>query len=186
MQQMQAGHRAVLWRLLIHEVFGIDTRILTNYSKHDVVVILFAYGENIKEVNENSDWVCPVCREICNCSRCRRDKGWMPTGAIYNRVAKLGFKSVAHYLIHTRRGQATEWTGPAGPISGDGSVPIDDGKEELITDALSIPSFGVEKIEGEKDDVKPDSDEEYIGDDYEDADEDDDDNNDKDSSENYG
>ncbi|KAL6518442.1 hypothetical protein OROGR_018944 [Orobanche gracilis] len=42
------------------------------------------YGENIKEVNENSDWLCPVCREICNCSRCRRDKGWMPTGAIYN------------------------------------------------------------------------------------------------------
>ncbi|KAL6552256.1 hypothetical protein OROGR_008410 [Orobanche gracilis] len=129
------------------------------------------YGENVKEVNENSDWVCPVCREICNCSRCRRDKGWMPTGAIYNRVAKLGFKSVAHYLIHTRRGQATEWTGTANPISGVGSVPIDDGKE-LNTDALSMPSFGVKKIKGEKDDVKPDSDDEYIGDEYEDEDDD--------------
>ncbi|OMO74171.1 hypothetical protein CCACVL1_16907 [Corchorus capsularis] len=63
------------------------------------------YGENVIEVNQNPKWVCPVCREICNCSRCRRAKGWKPIGDIYEKVKKLGFKSVAHYLIQTHRGQ---------------------------------------------------------------------------------
>ena len=38
------------------------------------------------EVNDNPDWICPVCRGICNCSRCRRVKGWEPTGQIYKKV----------------------------------------------------------------------------------------------------
>lgn len=63
------------------------------------------YGENIIEVNENLDWICPVCRGICNCNRCRRRNGWPPTGAIYKQVHNLGFKSVAHYLIRTHREQ---------------------------------------------------------------------------------
>ncbi|KAK7345973.1 hypothetical protein VNO80_20486 [Phaseolus coccineus] len=61
------------------------------------------YGENVMEANHNNKWVCPPCRGICNCSRCRRGKGWRPTGNIYSKVSKLGFKSVAHYLIKTRR-----------------------------------------------------------------------------------
>ncbi|BAT75053.1 hypothetical protein VIGAN_01285200 [Vigna angularis var. angularis] len=60
------------------------------------------YGENVMEANRNNKWVCPPCRGICNCSRCRRGKGWRPTGNIYSKVSKLGFKSVAHYLIKTR------------------------------------------------------------------------------------
>ncbi|MED6210744.1 hypothetical protein PIB30_067019 [Stylosanthes scabra] len=60
------------------------------------------YGENLLEVNENPKWTCPSCRGICNCSRCRKANGWMPTGNIYRKVSKLGFKSVAHYLIQTR------------------------------------------------------------------------------------
>ncbi|KAJ8766616.1 hypothetical protein K2173_001136 [Erythroxylum novogranatense] len=64
------------------------------------------YGENVIEVNENPSWICPACRDICNCSRCRKGKGWRPTGCIYKRVSKLGFKSVAHYLIQTQRGQS--------------------------------------------------------------------------------
>nr|KYP49818.1 Cell division cycle-associated 7-like protein [Cajanus cajan] len=60
------------------------------------------YGENVMEANQNANWACPPCRGICNCSRCRRGKGWMPTGNIYSKVLKLGFKSVAHYLIKTR------------------------------------------------------------------------------------
>ncbi|KAG5051724.1 Cell division cycle-associated 7-like protein [Glycine max] len=61
------------------------------------------YGENVVEANHNTKWTCPPCRDICNCSRCRRGKGWMPTGNIYSKVSKLGFKSVAHYLIKNRR-----------------------------------------------------------------------------------
>ncbi|CAI9108841.1 OLC1v1008539C1 [Oldenlandia corymbosa var. corymbosa] len=67
------------------------------------------YGENVIEVSENPEWICPVCRGICNCSRCRRKKGWEPTGLIYEKVKSLGFKSVAHYLIQTfRSGPKTE------------------------------------------------------------------------------
>ncbi|PIA28768.1 hypothetical protein AQUCO_06700051v1 [Aquilegia coerulea] len=61
------------------------------------------YGENVLEVNQNPEWICPVCRGICNCSVCRRAKGWLPTRLLYTKVSKLGFKSVAHYLIHTLR-----------------------------------------------------------------------------------
>jgi len=39
------------------------------------------------EANQNNKWVCPPCRGICNCSRCRRGKGWMPTGHIYSKVS---------------------------------------------------------------------------------------------------
>ncbi|KAF3640418.1 putative carbohydrate esterase-like isoform 1 [Capsicum annuum] len=60
------------------------------------------YGENVVEANEKADWICPVCRGICNCSRCRREKGHAPTGAIFKKVKRLGYKSVAHYLIKTR------------------------------------------------------------------------------------
>lgn len=60
------------------------------------------YGENVIEANENANWICPACRGICNCSRCRREKGYAPTGAIYRKVLRLGYKSVAHYLVKTR------------------------------------------------------------------------------------
>ncbi|KAH0710752.1 hypothetical protein KY284_012179 [Solanum tuberosum] len=60
------------------------------------------YGENVTETNENANWICPVCRGICNCSRCRREKGYVATGAIYRKVLRLGYKSVAHYLVKTR------------------------------------------------------------------------------------
>ncbi|KAK4840288.1 hypothetical protein QYF36_004852 [Acer negundo] len=61
------------------------------------------YGEHVLETNENPNWICPVCRGICNCSLCRQAKGWCPTGALYKKISNLGFKSVAHYLIETHR-----------------------------------------------------------------------------------
>ncbi|GMI76922.1 hypothetical protein HRI_001361600 [Hibiscus trionum] len=63
------------------------------------------YGEHVLEANENPNWVCPVCRGICNCSLCRQAKGWAPTGPFYKKITKMGYKSVAHYLIQTRRAQ---------------------------------------------------------------------------------
>lgn len=63
------------------------------------------YGEHVLEANQNPDWICPVCRGICNCSLCRQAKGWAPTGPLYRKICKLGFKSVAHYLIQTQRSQ---------------------------------------------------------------------------------
>ncbi|CAL9026944.1 unnamed protein product [Prunus brigantina] len=63
------------------------------------------YGEHVIEAIQNPDWICPVCRGICNCSFCRTAKGWPPTGVLYKKITQLGFKSVAHYLIQTQRSQ---------------------------------------------------------------------------------
>ncbi|KAG6509020.1 uncharacterized protein LOC121982323 [Zingiber officinale] len=72
------------------------------------------YGENILEISKNPNWICPVCRGICNCSLCRIKKGLIPTGILYKKVVNLGYKSVAHYLIQTQQQQT---------ISGDLSSP---------------------------------------------------------------
>ncbi|KAL7160672.1 hypothetical protein ABFS83_01G112800 [Erythranthe nasuta] len=62
------------------------------------------YGENLLEATENTSWACPVCRGICNCSRCRQQKGFQAIGNLHTKAwEELGFKSVAHYLIQTRR-----------------------------------------------------------------------------------
>ncbi|XP_024167798.1 uncharacterized protein LOC112174292 [Rosa chinensis] len=71
------------------------------------------YGENVIEASKNPDWVCPVCRGICNCSLCSKEKGWEPTGNLYRKVINLGYKSVAHYLIQTRRSQRKSETSGA-------------------------------------------------------------------------
>ncbi|KAJ7944378.1 Zinc-finger domain of monoamine-oxidase A repressor R1 [Quillaja saponaria] len=63
------------------------------------------YGEHVLEALENPNWTCPVCRGICNCSLCRQAKGWCPTGTLYRRISAMGYKSVAHYLIQTRRSE---------------------------------------------------------------------------------
>ncbi|CAM6129496.1 unnamed protein product [Calypogeia fissa] len=68
--------------------------------------IFMRYGENVLETLQNKNWVCPICRGICNCSLCRPKRGWAPTGSCYRKALALGFKSVAHYLILTRRAES--------------------------------------------------------------------------------
>lgn len=61
-------------------------------------------GENIDEVRGRKDWVCPACRDICNCSgaNCMRIKrGWFPTNQLSHEAKEQGYKSVAHYLVLT-------------------------------------------------------------------------------------
>lgn len=61
-------------------------------------------GENIDEVRDMKDWICPCCRDICNCSgvNCMRLKrGWFPTNQLSHEAKDQGYKSVAHYLILT-------------------------------------------------------------------------------------
>ncbi|KAK4394290.1 Cell division cycle-associated 7-like protein [Sesamum angolense] len=125
------------------------------------------YGENVLEVNENRDWICPVCRGICNCSRCRREKGWQPTGAIYK---KSSFQIRGALLIYTRREQAIMQVAVTkDPISADGSHSADD-KVHEPSDTLS-PSLLVGKSnEMEEDDWEIDNDEESRGDDNEEDD----------------
>ncbi|XP_040364592.1 cell division cycle-associated protein 7 isoform X2 [Rosa chinensis] len=57
---------------------------LTHCSKCDLVQGQFCgdcldmrYGENVIKANQNPHWVCPVCRDICNCSLCLSRKELM-------------------------------------------------------------------------------------------------------------
>lgn len=64
------------------------------------------YGENILEALKNPEWLCPVCRDICNCSFCRIKKGWSPTGTLYKIAKSMGYRSVAHCLILSKKSSA--------------------------------------------------------------------------------
>ncbi|XP_051141039.1 uncharacterized protein LOC127258287 [Andrographis paniculata] len=93
------------------------------------------YGENVLEANENPNWICPVCRGICNCSLCRQAKGWAPTGTLYRKISSLGYKSVAHYLIQTRRASADSG-GTKLPIHSRRSLPFSDMESTMDEDDL--------------------------------------------------
>ena len=60
------------------------------------------YGENLDEVACNPSWVCPPCRDLCNCSFHRSKRGWCPTGTLYRKSIAEGYASVAHYLVLTQ------------------------------------------------------------------------------------
>ena len=54
------------------------------------------YGENLEEAMAEGcrdAWVCPVCRDLCNCSFHRIRKGWAPTGTLYRQAIKQGMGS---------------------------------------------------------------------------------------------
>ncbi|WOH13823.1 hypothetical protein DCAR_0933334 [Daucus carota subsp. sativus] len=110
------------------------------------------YGENVIEVNKNQSWICPVCRGICNCSCCRLSKGWKPTGSIYRKVKRLGFKSVAHYLIQSRFAQTIQ-EGPTkeDPDSQNGLLPTTNGESEPTYGISNSQSDGNEEIEEDSD-----------------------------------
>ncbi|RYQ80495.1 hypothetical protein Ahy_Scaffold1g106870 isoform B [Arachis hypogaea] len=83
------------------------------------------YGEHVLEALQNPNWKCPACRGICNCSLCRQAKGWAPTGSLYRKISALGYKSVAHYLIQTRRADKdVEKSADSNSISAKRSLPF--------------------------------------------------------------
>lgn len=86
------------------------------------------YGENVLEALQNPNWICPVCRGICNCSLCRQAKGWPPTGPLYRKISSLGYKSVAQYLMQTRRSNpdSDKTAGMKVPVSAKRSLPFSD------------------------------------------------------------
>ncbi|GJN04593.1 hypothetical protein PR202_ga22156 [Eleusine coracana subsp. coracana] len=68
------------------------------------------YGENVLEAKKNPNWICPVCRGICNCKTFAHIylvlANCSEQAAISMQVVSLGYKSVAHYLIATKRSSA--------------------------------------------------------------------------------
>ncbi|KAF8104998.1 hypothetical protein N665_0164s0014 [Sinapis alba] len=60
--------------------------------------LLSRYGEIGEEAALNDDWVCPRCRNICNCSRCRKNEGEKPTGMLTATAKKNGCSNVSEFL----------------------------------------------------------------------------------------
>ncbi|XP_073158019.1 uncharacterized protein [Henckelia pumila] len=101
------------------------------------------YGENVLEAIQNPNWICPVCRGVCNCSLCRQAKGWPPTGPLYRKISSLGYKSVAHYLMQTRRSNpdSDRTAGMKVPVSAKRSLPFSDFDATPQKDDLSQPDM---------------------------------------------
>ncbi|KAK4280667.1 hypothetical protein QN277_012262 [Acacia crassicarpa] len=65
------------------------------------------YGEEMEEVRENKQWMCPHCIEakginpywICNSSICLTKRNIAPTGIAIFRARQMGYESVAHFLM---------------------------------------------------------------------------------------
>ncbi|XP_047150579.1 uncharacterized protein LOC124822601 [Vigna umbellata] len=61
--------------------------------------LLNRYGEDAEEVEQLDNWTCPKCRNICNCSFCRKKRGELPTGPLFHTAKATGFKSVSEMLV---------------------------------------------------------------------------------------
>uniref|UniRef100_A0A803P7V4 Zinc-finger domain-containing protein n=1 Tax=Cannabis sativa TaxID=3483 RepID=A0A803P7V4_CANSA len=70
------------------------------------------YGEEMEEVRENKEWMCPHCIEekginqywICNSSICLKRRKMAPTGIAIYTAKELGYKSVAHLVMDKLKG----------------------------------------------------------------------------------
>ncbi|CAK8534285.1 unnamed protein product [Lathyrus sativus] len=70
------------------------------------------YGEEIEEVRENKEWMCPHCIEekginpywICNSSKCMRKQNLQPTELAMHKAREMGYESVAHLFMEQLKG----------------------------------------------------------------------------------
>ena len=66
------------------------------------------YGEIVEECLLDPEWICPVCRGVCNCSICRNRNGKCPTGILINLARQHGHSNVKAYLESLAIEQHTE------------------------------------------------------------------------------
>ncbi|XP_034561157.1 cell division cycle-associated 7-like protein [Notolabrus celidotus] len=56
------------------------------------------YGEDVRKVLLDPTWSCPICREMCNCSLCRKKEGRCATGILVGLARYNGHNNVHEYL----------------------------------------------------------------------------------------
>ncbi|XP_008296433.1 cell division cycle-associated 7-like protein [Stegastes partitus] len=56
------------------------------------------YGEDVRTVLLDPTWSCPICREMCNCSLCRKKEGRCATGILVGLARYNGHDNVHEYL----------------------------------------------------------------------------------------
>ncbi|XP_013792150.1 cell division cycle-associated 7-like protein [Limulus polyphemus] len=61
------------------------------------------YGEEVRSALKDPLWVCPACREICNCSFCRKKAGHAATGILTHLARERGFDNVKDFLEYVEK-----------------------------------------------------------------------------------
>uniref|UniRef100_A0A8C5QFZ4 Cell division cycle associated 7 like n=1 Tax=Leptobrachium leishanense TaxID=445787 RepID=A0A8C5QFZ4_9ANUR len=56
------------------------------------------YGEDVRTALLDPDWICPPCRDVCNCSYCRKRDGRCATGMLIHLAKFYGYDNVKEYL----------------------------------------------------------------------------------------
>lgn len=60
--------------------------------------LLNRYNEVVEKVIKYKVWKCPKCRQVCNCSFCRKKQGLEATGILADIAKSAGFGSVSQLL----------------------------------------------------------------------------------------
>jgi len=47
------------------------------------------YGEELSVIKKDPTWICPRCKNLCNCSICRKKSGKPPIGVFQAKKAKI-------------------------------------------------------------------------------------------------
>ncbi|XP_034016642.1 cell division cycle-associated 7-like protein isoform X2 [Thalassophryne amazonica] len=61
------------------------------------------YGEDVGVVLLDPMWSCPICREMCNCSLCRKKEGRCATGNLVRLARYRGHDNVHEYLASIQK-----------------------------------------------------------------------------------
>uniref|UniRef100_G3NTC4 Cell division cycle associated 7b n=1 Tax=Gasterosteus aculeatus TaxID=69293 RepID=G3NTC4_GASAC len=61
------------------------------------------YGEEVRDVLLDPTWSCPICRDMCNCSLCRKKEGRCATGILVGLARYNGHGNVHEYLESIQR-----------------------------------------------------------------------------------
>ncbi|XP_056271040.1 cell division cycle-associated 7-like protein [Pseudoliparis swirei] len=61
------------------------------------------YGEEVRDVLLDPTWSCPICRDMCNCSLCRKKEGRCATGILVRLARYNGHDHVHGYLESIQR-----------------------------------------------------------------------------------
>ncbi|ESQ43624.1 hypothetical protein EUTSA_v10015379mg, partial [Eutrema salsugineum] len=122
-------------------------RSTTCLLKFCPMCLINRYGENAEEVALKTDWICPKCRGICNCSLCRKKRGQRPTGILVYQAKETGCSSVSE-LLETEGADKFFYKKKAKPEDAAVASSQNQGEENTVMDinnACGIETAAVKK-----------------------------------------
>ncbi|KAJ6475319.1 hypothetical protein C8R47DRAFT_1143038 [Mycena vitilis] len=97
---------------------------LKNRYNEDIDTIKANNVTNPARIGETYDYKCPKCRDVCNCSRCRKAKGLDPTGKFVNSTnVPVGTKTKADVDVIPKLDEAKAKRAPRQKAKLSGPLP---------------------------------------------------------------